>query len=303
MSKSDYRRPIYLYKRLYIFLSLFLVLYIGYKLVQSYRQSLFTSKSQRINFVVYGAQTTYYSIDKRDTRNYLMYFYPDLRMSVPGGYGNYPVGSLGKLAKLDNNPALLKKTFSIATTSFVDLYFYTDSEKIYDGNELPKKAMKPSVKDIAFMESNASILDRLYIILQLTDKNDDDFHLIAYESEVNKVHNDVFFEETSFIKNSIGLLFQKQYRDEQKNIQLQYTKNYDVAEKISTLLEGNGIRVNDITLDMNKSNTCQIIEDTEIFSQTAHDLAFFFECSLKKGKTDVYDIIMVLGRVETDWEI
>ena len=54
---------------------------------------------------------------------------------------------------------------------------------------------------------------------------------------------------------------------------------------------------------MNKSNTCQIIEDTEIFSQTAHDLAFFFECSLKKGKTDVYDIIMVLGRVETDWEI
>ena len=268
-----------------------------------YSISLFTYSGDRINLVMYGSQTAFYSLDKQETRNYTMYFYPDLKMQIPGGYGNYRIGSLGKLAKLDNEPDILTKTFSVATTSFVHFYFYPATEDVYYGTDIIKSPTVPSIRNILFMPSNAGFFDRLYLAFWLLDKKDDDFKQIAYQSETNKIHNDVFFEEDSFIKNSIGLMFQKQYRDEQKNIQLQFTKNYAVAESVSALLEGNGIRVNDITLDMKRSRDCSVVENVSIHSRTAIDIAHFFGCTLTQGKTDVYDIIFVLGSVEKDWEL
>lgn len=291
------------YKLLYYSITLFVCCYLLYKLIYIYSHSLFTYKGDRINFVIYGAQTAYYSLDKQETRNYVMYFYPDLKMQIPGGYGSYRVGSLGKLAKLDNNPEILTRTFSIATTSFVHFYYYPNNEEVYYGRNIQKKSSVPSIKNILFMPGNAGVFDRIYLAFWLMDKKDDDFKPIAYGSEKNKIHNDVFFQEDSFIKNSIGLMFQKQYRDEQKNIQLQYAKNYGVAERISSLLEGNGIRVNDITLDMNRNTQCKILENAEMFSRTATDISEYFGCHLQKGKTDVYDIIFVLGSVEKVWEL
>lgn len=290
-------------KWLYIVLGLFIITYLSYKFYQSYATSLFSSKRNRINFVVYGQSTAFYSVDKAETRHYMMYFYPDLKMQIPGGYDDYRVGSLGKLAKLDKKPDILRKTFAVATTSFVTHYFYPHAVMVYYGTKLPTKPKKPKLRDIWFMSSNASILDRLYISLIIFDKKDDDFHIIAYQSEKNTVQDDIFFEDNSFIKNSIGLLFQGRYRDEQKNIQIQYRKNYTVAAKLSSLLEGNGIRVNDLTLDMEKRKNCLIIENSRTFSETAKDLASYFGCPLSYGKTDVYDIIFVLGEVEHDWEI
>ncbi len=265
--------------------------------------SLFTYSGDRINFVMYGSHTAFYSLDKQETRNYTMHFYPDLKMQIPGGYGNYRIGSLGKLAKLDNKPDILIKTFSVATTSFVHFYFYPATQEVYYGTNITKSPTVPSIRNILFMPGNAGFFDRLYLAFWLLDKKDDDFKQIAYQSETNKIHNDTFFEEDSFIKNSIGLMFQKQYRDEQKNIQLQYTKNYTVAESLSALLEGNGIRVNDITLDMKRSRECSIVENSTLHSHTAIDISRFFGCTLTHGKTDVYDIIFVLGSVEKDWEL
>ncbi len=291
------------YRSLYYFLCICVGSYIIFKIISLYSDSLFVFKGDRINFLVYGKYTAFYSVDKLDTRHYVMYFYPDLKMQVPGGYGSYRTGSLGKLAHLDNKPEILTNTFSMGTTSFVHRYFYSASEDVYYGKEMPQKSTKPSIKSLLFMRSNASLFDRLYLVLLLFDKKDGDFRQIAYQSEVNKIHNDIFFQDESFIKNSIGLLFQKQYRDEQKNIQLQYVKNYTVAEKISTLLEGNGIRVNDITLDLKKNKTCKVIENTYEHSNSARDIADFFGCTLTTGKTDVYDIIFVLGAVEEYWEL
>lgn len=291
------------YTFLYYVLALFILSYLLYKLVLLYSQSLFVYKGERINFVMYGKQTAFYSLDKQETRNYVMYFYPDLKMQIPGGYGNYRIGSLGKLAKLDNEPDIFKKTFSIATTSLVHFYYYPNNEEVFYGREIQKKPRVPVLKDILFMPGNAGFFDRMYLAMWLFDKHDDDFKLIAYGEEKNKIHNDVFFQEDSFIKNSIGLLFQKQYRDEQKNIQLQYSNNYEVAERISSLLEGNGIRVNDITLDMDRNKKCMIIENSKDFSQTSLDMSHFFKCNLVEGKTDVYDIIFVLGSLEKEWEL
>jgi hypothetical protein len=45
------------------------------------------------------------------------------------------------------------------------------------------------------------------------------------------------------------------------------------------------------------------LESDEVESQTAYDLSVFFHCPIKKGNTDVYDIIFILGDVEKEWEV
>jgi hypothetical protein len=69
------------------------------------------------------------------------------------------------------------------------------------------------------------------------------------------------------------------------------------------MLEGNGIRVSDLTLKDTGTKRCEVIEQVAPHSATAHAIALFFNCTLKQGFTDVYDIIFVLGDREKDWEI
>lgn len=291
------------YKYLYIAVAIFIGIYCIYKVIQLFTSSLFFSHSSRINTVFYGQETVFYSIDKQNARHYLMYFPADLKMQVPGGYGSYRVGALGKLAKLDNRFDIFQKTFSLGTTSFVQYYFYEDVEDVYSGDTVPSEKKKPSVSDILFLKSNAQFFDRLYLMLTFMRKKADDFYIIAYEEKENKLLNDVFFQEESFIKESIGLLYQTQYRDEQKSVQIQYPKSYAVAQSIGSLLQGNGIRVSDISLDLDTQETCSIVESSNTISQTAADLSTFFNCPVKQGNTDVYDIVFVLGTVEKEWEI
>src|SRR3990167_3532513 len=173
----------------YIILVLFVGGYLSFKFAQIFGDSLFFKNKDRINMVIYGQQSALYSIDTNESRHYVLYFPPDLKMQVPGGYGNYRVGSLGKLAKLDGNPDIYRKTFALATTAFVDYYFYQDSPEVYYGNEAIDKVTEPAL-----------------------------YKFITYSS-------------------------------------------------------------------------------------TASDVASYFGCALIKGKTDVYDIIFVLGNLEKDWEV
>jgi hypothetical protein len=292
----------YIYKYLYAVIVLFIVLYLLYKAVTSFSGSLFVSDTNRINILIYGEESIFYSLDKKDTRHYVMYFAPDLKMQVPGGYGNYRVGSLGKLVNLEKKPDIFTKTFSIATTSFVNYYFYPGGEDVFYGKDIPEEKKSAKITDILFSKSNAGFFDRLYIAFFFISKNTDDFNRIEYSERVNAIQNDVYFQDESFVKESIGLLYQTLYRDEQKSIQILYNEDYDVAHNIGNLLEGNGIRVNDLSLDINRVKTCSVIESGKEHSNTAQDLASFFHCELKAGSTDVYDIIFVLGNIEKEWE-
>ena len=40
-----------------------------------------------------------------------------------------------------------------------------------------------------------------------------------------------------------------------------------------------------------------------MFSQTATDLAYYFQCKLIKDKTAISDILFRLGSVEKGWEV
>ncbi len=291
------------YRFIYILLGVFIAGYLIYKGVVLFKESLFNAENSRINVVFYGQDTSFYSLDKKDARHYVMYFPADLKMQVPGGYGNYRLGSLGKLAKLDHNKAIYQRTFSIGTTSFVTYYFYPDSEEVYYGAQVPTEKRKPTITQLLTLNSNANFFDRLYLILSFTQKSNEDFHLIAYEEKENKLLNDILFQDESFIKKSIGLLYQTQYRDEQKSVQIRYPTSYSVAQSLGSLLEGNGIRVSDISLDLENHKACRIIENTAEVSKTAADLSQFFSCEIQKGNTDVYDIVFILGNIEKEWRV
>jgi len=288
------------HQALYIFLIAFLLFYLLYKLFSAFSASLFFNRPSRLNVVIYGPSTVYYSFDSQDKQNYRIQFDPEVKVDVPGGYGKYRVGSLGKLVKLEHNPEIFKKTFSITTTTFVHYYFYQNADEIYY-EDVSEEKTKPSITQLLFFPSNASILDRIYLTVFLINNQDDNYKLIRYRKEKNEALQDVVFQDESFIRDSIGLLYNSQYRKEQQSIQVLYRQNYKTAESVSALFEGNGIRVSDIAKNTS-INDCRVMVSDDL-SQTAKDLSKFFSCPIVKGETDVYDIIFVMGSKEEDWRV
>jgi len=253
--------------------------------------------------VVYGGNTYFYSLDVKSKQHYYIPFASDLQVDVPGGYGTYRIGSLGKLGALDGNERLIQKTFSATTSSFVHYAFFPSSPDVIYNEELVEEIEKPRFMNLLTYESNATILDRLYLAIHLRAPQKDEFTRIAYRQIEDTVLGSKSFQSDTFVKRSIGLLFQPTYRDEQKSTQILFTQSRLTAERVSQVLEGNGIRVSDISLDMEKSSNCAVIYSDDTPPQTAIDIGHFFACPLMAGKTDIYDILLVLGEREGEWEI
>src|SRR5438105_4409981 len=91
---------------------------LAYMIVRSLAHSLFVSPIERLNIVVLGQTPLLYSLDRTHSVDYLVSFYPDLKIQVPGGYGRYRFGALGKLIELTLDPDILKRSFSSATSTF-----------------------------------------------------------------------------------------------------------------------------------------------------------------------------------------
>ena len=287
---------------LYYIIIVFVGFYILFKFYEIFAESLFITAPDRINILLYGPETYYYSLDRANNRDYAIAFQPDVKVDVPGGYGTYRVGSLGKLALLDDDPELIKNTFALTTTTFVHFVFLERNDEVYYGEKIPE-IQKPSLKKILFSTSNASILDRLYLALILFDDKADGYQLISFLEQKEEVFDDISFENELFFKDSIGLLFQETYRDEHESIQVLYPGKYATAQRISDLLEGNGIRVSDISYDISKHKTCEVVYSSDSKSHTARDIGSYFGCSVSPGKTDVYDILFLLGGVEEKWKV
>lgn len=257
-----------------------------------FANSLFTRKKDRVNIVVHMQDTiAYYSISTTDDVNYLIYFYPDSKIIVPGGYKYYRFGALAKLAQLDQKQEILKKSFSSATSSFTDFYFYPVKPEVLYGRSIPKGVHFPALSDLFLTQSNANPLDRVYLSLRFFSSAKPQFTLLPSPKL-----------EEDFAKAYQGFFYRKTYRSERRLVQIVYTKKYKTADLISRILEGNGIQVVDISYGGKTYSTCNIIENSTRFSSTAKDLARFFGCELQKGKTETFDILFILGDKEDYWE-
>ncbi len=276
------------FKKPYFVLVVLLVVIIVVVLGKNVKDSLFFSNRQRINIVIYNKDTPYYySISTIDNLHYAVPFGADQEILLPGGYGKYRVGALRKLVHLEKKPELMQRAFSYATGTFVDYYFFPRSVEIYYGKNIAGIAPVFSVKDIVTMYSNASTIDRIYIAMRLIGKQVQDFRTIHFNA--------------AFKKTTQGYWYQKIFRSEQKNIQIQYARSWLTASEVGEIIEGNGIRVADITKENSNGRKCVIKEDTSAHSASARALSRFFHCDIMRDKTGIYDIILMLGEKEEEW--
>jgi hypothetical protein len=281
---------------IYFFLLICLIYYL-FKLVTS---SVFLMDRDKINVVFYGETTRFFSLDKKNT-NYLLPFSNLVKVVVPGGYGKYKVGAIGKLASLERKPDIIGKTFSATTATMVDLYFYQKKTIIYYENKNFKQT--PSLREIFLTNSNANLIDRLFIFYIFSTNNKESFQeidLSPYESG----GTENLFDHNAFYKRFQGSFFQRSFREDDVNVQIIYKDSYKTAQLIGQMIEGEGIRVVDLSNQGKASNNCILTAGEKISETKAYKrLANFFSCKTQIGETTVSDIILELGSLEKGWAV
>lgn len=297
--KKTSNKQIRVFKLLFVFIIISGTVYF---VVKSFVSSLFFTKADRINLLVYNKYPAVYSIGLRDNINYKLQFYPDIRVNVPGGYGFYRVGALGRLVNLEHKPELYSRTFSTLTNSFTTYFFYDKTDTVFYGGPPPENAASiPNALSFFTEQSNAVFLDRLYLAMHFFGKRNDSYAPLVIEEKM--INKDSFALNEIFDRTYQGFFYQKILREEKKNIQLYYLNNYDSANRVSKMLEGNGIRVVDVSQSAKPKSDCQIIESSSAKgSYTGEVLSLFFHCPRITGPTTVSDIIFQLGNREGDWE-
>lgn len=291
-------------------LKIALVLSIGVFLIILLRTllvSAFFVRNDRINILFYSSEPMYFSLERGGEVHYVTTFNADSRTAVPGGYGEYRLGALGKLVTLEKNPDLLKRTFSRITGSMIDYYFYPKSAAIYYGSN--EKVRSPSLSEVFLNESNANIFDRLYLYFQFVGKHPSDFEEIHIKKI--KTGETVLLSDMTFARQYLGYFYHKSLRKENKTVQILYTDSYTAAKNMSRIIDGEGIRVVDIDIAKKSSKfqipsskiECVVKENTSRgYSHTAQEIAHFFRCILTKGSGRVSDIVIEMGRSEVEWE-
>ncbi len=293
----EYHKKIFKKKNLFIF---FILLGIVYYLYKSVTSSVFLKGRDKINVVFYGEKTRFYSLDRKNV-NYLLSFSNSLKVIVPGGYDKYIIGAIGKLASLEKKPDIFKRTFSAATSTFVDLYFYQKKTVVY--YEDSNLRQMPTFMEILLTDSNANLIDKLFLVYAFSTNSKDNFQSIDL-SPFKLEGDDNIFDRNLFYKKFQGSFFQRTYRNHDINVQIVYTNSYKTAQLIGQMIEGEGIRVVDLSNQNKKNSGCLLISDKKTMeTKTFLRLGEFFKCKTQIGETTVSDIILELGDLEKEWSV
>ncbi len=269
-TKRNYVKPKFL-------ILLLIVGYILFATIRSFSTSLFFSTNGRVTILYYSDAPKVISIGRAESVNYELFFDPEKRVIVPGGYGRYKVGALGKLAEIEKKPEILTQAFSSAISARVD----------YD--------MSASTG----WRTHISLIDRVYLYFLLLNQKKSDF--ISLNTSYTDPAHRQDFSENSFQKKYKGFFYERRLRTEGKNISIVY-KNYASVKTLSRIIEGEGIRVVDVSYKETPGNDCYII-DTAKNSETSKYLARTFNCRIQQGSVNGADIQLVLGeKLEKNWE-
>lgn len=273
-----------------------IIVYAG---IKSFRSSIVLKDFDRLNVVIYSQTPVFYSLALNNV-SYFIPFQADYEMLVPGGYGMYRLGAIGKLAYLEKKPEIIKKVFSVATSSFVDIYFYPKSSTIYYGKD-NHPSVFASPMDIFFSQSNASWIDRIVLFYMFSNRNKNQYKLLE-NLPISKVGDKLLFNKDLFFKNYQGFLYKKSFRLLDDTIQIRYSKDYETAQLISQVLEGEGIRVVDIAEGDSNTNNCIVRQKVNLDIITLN-IARHLGCTAEKGNTEISDIIVSLGNLESLWAV
>lgn len=271
-----------------------LIVLLGYWLYRNISSSVFLHDKDKINIMFYSRVPRLYSLDRRGL-DYYISFPAEAEILVPGGYGYYRVGAINKLATLEKKPDLIRKSFSRALSSMVDIYFYPAAASIfYKESDTP--SFNPSLSEVFLNPGNANFVDRFFIFISMIGKSKNSYKEIDLGGD---------FSHESFIKKNMGIFYNRTHRNSQLNVQVKYGQNYRTAQMISDILDGEGIRVVDLSggeSDIRKQ--CEIITTKDKLNSAAVSaMKTFFNCRVVQGNVSVSDIILKLGTIEKDWSV
>lgn len=292
-------------------INLFLILlgiYFIFITVRALKDSHFFTKRDRVTAIFYGKRPAFVSLGLSDGVNYVGYFTTEAEVIVPGGYGRYKIGALGRLADLENNPEIMRKTFSSVISAHVDFFFYPRNSPIFsdlgEKGEEDLSLPKLSILDVFFNRrfvTNANLIDRWLIFVRMLNKQRNDFSLITTGS-IRQLENQTIFREDRFDKKYQGFFYEKTLRDEGKRVKILYS-SYSAAKILSRILDGEGIAVSDLSIIDKPYKECIIRESGSDASKTAVFLISIFDCRRQTGVADDVDIIFIPGeKIEREWE-
>ncbi len=286
---------------------LFVCTYTAIMSIRSIRNSLFFHAKDRINVVYYGQKSVALSIGLKDDIHYIMSFDNEDRVRVPGGYGRYPIGSLGKLSDIEKDRDILKRTFSSMTSSYFDYYVVPRNNRVYEKNTGSDLSYSRKNFIIALFSpsftTNANIFDRLYISQYLARKREHNYIELESVSRYNEKDKRYDFAEDGFLKRYEGLFYYESLRKDGKEIIVQY-HNDNSAVTLSRVIEGQGIRIVDLRYEENPpKKECIVVEKGKTMSLTAAFLVSRFGCQKKNESVEGSDILFILGAdLEAQWE-
>ena len=239
-----------------------IALYCGILLWRGVREAAPFRHQDRINILLYGVEPIIISLGLTDHVNYLMRFDNSIKTYAPGGYGIYGIGGLGKLSSLEHDPDLLRRTFSLMTSTDIDYYLLPKDSKVYQDSDFTKgfSPTKSAILSAMFSSkiiSNIRFLDKMYLVSVIGRQRKIDYIALktGFIDNINKTSE---FASDEFFKEYQGFFYNKSLRDIDTTIQIQYSSSFLSAKHIGRVLDGEGIRVADIDIAQKPVSKCLI---------------------------------------------
>ena len=278
----------------------FLVLYIVHEVVTS----KFLSQRERITVGVYDNIPYVFSYDKTTNLGTIIYFNPDVMVTVPGGYGWYRLGSVRLLATIEHKTnILLTQTFAQLVGAPIDAAIYlTAQDVIYEGtaNFLNYFMSKRGIKTLFskdYATSTTNLIDRLLINRALNTSPD---RLIVVDAENDYITRDHtrYYTVEKLDSHSKGYLYQKTPAQSSVKVRvLANSKEYKAGTEIARLIEGMGIKVLSVDeVELPPSRECTLRYGNES-KRVAALLYNYFPCRLEYAKEQG---IMIDFQINTD---
>ncbi len=298
-----------------LFLGIYLLV-LGWRGV---RDSIAFRSTDRINIVLYGVEPVLISLGLTDKVNYLARFDNSMKTYAPGGYGVYGIGGLSKLGSLEDDPDLLRRTFSLMVSADVDYYLYPRQTQVYQTSDftkgfLPTKTALINALFSGDVVTNARFLDKIFLFLTIGKQRKIDYVSLK-TNLVNQSKNGDVFASDDFFKNYQGFFYKKTLREIDSTIQIQYSTSYAAAKNIGRILDGEGVRVSDIDIVETVPSKCLIKfknEQTSVVhakTEVAIRKLLAFPCTTQKGSvgnrsgSDSFDMVIVLHpKLESLWK-
>lgn len=291
----------------YIFVG-FLIVYGLFAAIRSLRQSIILDARDRVNVIFYNSNPLFLSFGLTDEVNYIMSPQHDLIVQVPGGYGQYPAGSVGRLADIERKPELIQRAFSSSISGYTDYYVTPKKHEVYEHSQSEETEYK-KVKLIQQLfspnnNSNMNFFDKIFIGISIARNRQSDYvELKPVEKPGEGVDSSVAFYEKGFQKKYKGFFFHQSLREEALSTKILYYSD-SAAVTLSRIIEGEGIRVVDLSkLDDVGKERCVIQHNLDKKTKTVQFLSKQFQCRVEKGEIEGADIIMILGEgLENEWK-